>query len=115
MSPPPAAETVTTVSDGSTAESSGKAAATVISVGSPPSFTASGEAVRVISAGAASLSVIVIAAPSTVLKPEVSAAPETARVSSPSAVLSSVTVRVKVASPLVSPAGMVMSKVSTGV
>ena len=87
----------------------------VVSVGSSSSLMVWGEAVRVISVGESSLSSMVMLVLLTAVTAAVAVVPVRVMVSLPSTVLSSVTVRVKVAWPLVSPAVMVTSKASTGV
>ena len=114
---PAATDTVTAASDDRASAPVGKEAVTVIETGAPDSPTTEGETLRSIEVGGAwsvtvFSSVIVIAAPATV---NPSASPDTMSSSGFSASRSSVTVRVKVASPLVSPAGMVRSKSSTAV
>ena len=103
--------TATSVAADRGVEPAGKAAVTVMSTAPSASPTAAGSTLRSMEEGAESLARMVISAALTGNP----AAPDTMMVSSPSAVLSSVTVRSKAASPLAAPAARVRSKSSTAV
>ena len=96
---PPDTDTDTAVAVFKTGDPFGKEAVTSTIVAPLPSLTLAGFRVRVIPVGGVSLSVIVIEALFTAVKPAAAVVPDTVSASSPSARLSSVRVRVKVPAP----------------
>ena len=108
-------DTDTEVAVFKTGDPFGKEAVTSTIVAPLPSLTLVGFRVRVIPVGGVSLSVIVIEALFTAVKPAAVVVPDTVSASLPSTRLSSVRVRVKVPAPEDWPADMVMSNLGTAV